>query len=95
MDNDDALPVAVEEALREGQDPEEIVDHIGDVGDKIAELTEDIRTGNLVYAQGHVLERAVELLRETYEEADEKGEREAEMMAVAIILDSEAEETVW
>lgn len=90
-----SLPVAIDSAIESGMDPEEIVAHMDDVGEYVSELTEEVRTGNVVYAQSHVLQRAVELLREAYDEAEHPGEREAEMMAVAIILDREAEETVW
>jgi len=89
------LPVAVEEAIEAGVDPETLTDHLGEVSNVIEELTEGTRTGNVCYAQSHVLQRASNVLREVYEEAEVKGEREAEIMALAIILDSEAEEEVF
>lgn len=91
----DELPVAVEQAIADGVDPEDISEHLSDVGDHISDMTDETRAGNLIYAQQHVLQRAVDLLRELYDEQDELDDRAAEMMAVAIILDKETENEVW
>lgn len=73
---------------------EEVLGHMDQVSEQVQEFTDGTRTGNIVYAQSHVLEKASQLLREYYSEQDLKGEREAEAMATAIILESEAEEEV-
>lgn len=86
------------EFLPEVQSKEEahqMIEHLEDVSDTMAEITEDIHTGNLVYSQSHVLKRVSEILRELHLEADEYGEREAEMMALAILLHRESEEDIW
>lgn len=68
--------------------------HMSQIAEQIEEFTDDTRTGNMVYAQSHVLELAAHLLREYYSEQEVMGKREAEAMATAIILESEAEEEV-
>lgn len=84
----------LDEMLRE-YDPEDLMDHIDQVSETISDFTDDTRAGNLVYAQKHVIQKAVDLLREEYEDAEEYGEREAEMIATAIILSKETENEVW
>lgn len=81
--------------LLEEHDPEDLKDHLDQVSETISDFTDDTRAGNLVYAQKHVLQKAVDLLREEYEDADEYGEHEAEMIATAIILSKETENEVW
>jgi len=84
----------LDELLRE-YDPEELKDHLDQVSETISDFTDDTRAGNLVYAQKHVIQKAVDLLREEYEDAEEYGEHEAEMIATAIILSKETENEVW
>lgn len=81
--------------LLEEHDLEDLKDHLDQVSETISDFTDDTRAGNLVYAQKHVLQKAVDLLREEYENADEYGEHEAEMIATAIILSKETENEVW
>lgn len=74
----------------------DLVDHMEYINDTISDFIDNTRHGNIVYAQRHVLEKAVELLREEYDDADHYGEHEAEMMATAIILETEIENGgVW
>lgn len=81
---------------REGEhSAAEMIEHIEEVSDVIARFTEMTGTGNLVYAQSHVLRKAVELLRKEYDDADEYGRHEAEMIATAVILEQEAKENVY
>lgn len=91
----DGLPTTIEQAIDEGVDPDDITEHLSDVSDHISDMTEDTRAGNLVYAQQHVLQRAVDLLRELYDEQEKLDDRAAEMIAVAILLDTESDNEVW
>ena len=88
------LPFDAERALEEGMDPDDLINHIDRVGEVISELETETSAHNMCYAQSHVLERASELLREAYNDSRDYGDREAEMMAVAIVLSQEAEQTL-
>lgn len=97
--SDNNLPELIHEQLgnikNNEETAEELINHLDDISDIIDDLTADTREGNVCYAQSHVLQRTADLLRELHKNADDLGDREAEIMALAIILDSEADETVY
>jgi len=93
--SDDDLPAPLAAAVDDEEiDPELVSKQLSLMGEKIEESTEETSVHNLCYAQAHDLERASELLLELYAEQNEYGEREAEMLALALALERQAGETV-
>jgi hypothetical protein len=94
IDDETPLPFDAESAIASGMDPDEIINHMDAIGETINQFDNDVDATEMVVVQAALLERASELLREVYGDKREYGVDEAELMAVAILLHQQSQETM-
>jgi hypothetical protein len=93
-DDETPLPFDAESAIASGMDPDEVINHMDAIGETINRLDDEVDAAEMVVVQASLLERASDLLREVYGDKRDYGVDEAELMAVAILLHQQANETM-